>query len=77
MGNSELPKQTSSILSNADVSSVIKLNRDAFLIGTVKRGLYLMNSEGKLQKNITKKQGLQANFIRKLFQDKAGNIWIA
>lgn len=69
--------KTSLTLSKADVSSVLKLNSDAFLIGTVKNGIYLMNSQGKLKRHLTTKQGLQANFIRKLFQDKAGNIWIA
>jgi len=68
---------TSLTLSNADVSSVIKLNNDAFLIGTVKKGIYLMNSNGELKRHLTTKQGLQANFIRNLFKDKAGNIWIA
>ncbi len=68
---------SSLLLSNADVSCVLKLSSDSFLIGTVKKGIYLMNSKGELQRHLTTKQGLQVNFIRKLFQDKAGNVWIA
>ena len=75
--NSNSPSKTSVKLSNADVSSVLKLNNDAFLVGTVKKGIYLMNSNGELKRHLTTKEGLQANFIRKLFKDKAGNIWIA
>ncbi len=69
--------QTKPTLSSASVSSVLKLNNEEILIGTVKNGIYLMNSKGELVRHLTTKQGLQANFIRNLFQDKAGNVWIA
>lgn len=67
-------KQT---LINADVSSVLQLNDDEYLIGTIKNGIYLMNANGELKRHFNTEHGLQANFIRRLFQDKSGNIWIA
>ena len=75
--NSNPRLKSSLTLSNADVSSVLKLNSNSFLIGTVKKGIYLMNSKGELKRHLTTQQGLQVNFIRKLFQDEAGNVWIA
>ena len=75
--DNNLLNQAQNILLNASVSSVLKLNHDEYLIGTIKNGIYLMNAIGELKRHFTTKHGLQANFIRRLFQDKSGNIWIA
>ena len=65
------------VLKKAIVTCVINLNSEELLIGTQTDGIYLMNSKGELTRNFNTKHGLQDNFIRNLFQDKTGNIWIA
>lgn len=64
-------------LIKADVSSILKLNDDEVLVGTINSGIYLLDAQGKLKRHFTVDHGLQDNFIRKLFKDKEGNIWIA
>ena len=73
------PNQLKSIkknLAQASVSSTLKLNEDEYLIGTTNNGIYLMDSKGNLKRNFNTTHGLQDNFVRNLFQDKSGNIWI-
>ena len=64
-------------LQNANISKVLKINNDEFLIGTVNEGIYLMDAKGNPVRHFTTKHGLQDNFIRNLFKDQAGNIWVA
>lgn len=68
---------TQRVLSEAHVSSVLKIAEDKFILGTVNNGIYLMNSDGELLRNFTTNHGLQDNLVRDLFKDKSGNIWIA
>ena len=75
--NPSLLSASKSILLEANVSSVLKLSHDEYLIGTVKSGIYLMDGKGEIKRHFTTKHGLQANFIRRLYQDQSGNIWIA
>lgn len=70
-------EKTNAILGNCEITSVLKINEDEYLLGTVKSGIYIMNSEGEIIKNLTTKHGLQDNFVNRLFQDNAGNVWIA
>ncbi len=70
-------QKTNNILKNAIVTCVINLNTEEFLVGTQKDGIYLMSSNGDLTRNFNTQHGLQDNYIRNLFQDKSGNIWIA
>lgn len=68
---------TNKVLKNAIVTCVTHLNSEEFLVGTQKDGIYLMSSNGDLTRNFNTQHGLQDNYIRNLFQDKTGNIWIA
>lgn len=77
INKTNLNLKSKSILSKNEVSSVLQINKNEFLLGTVENGIYLMLSNGKLTKHLTTEHGLQSNFIRNLFRDKVGNIWIA
>lgn len=69
--------KTNLALGKCVITSVLKINENEYLLGTVKSGIYVMNSNGEIVRNLTTKHGLQDNFINHLFQDKAGNVWIA
>tara|TARA_B100000683_G_scaffold276911_1_gene332831 strand:- start:6779 stop:9574 length:2796 start_codon:yes stop_codon:yes gene_type:complete len=61
----------------SNVSTTLKLNDHEFLIGTTNAGIFLMDSNGNLKRNFNTSHGLKDNFVRNLFQDNSGNIWIA
>ena len=72
-----LYKHSNLALGKCEITSVLKINEDEYLLGTVKSGIYVMNSNGEIARNLTTKNGLKDNFINHLFLDKAGNVWIA
>ncbi len=75
--NSKLFEEANTIIGNSEITSVLKISDDEFLLGTVNRGIYVLNSSGKILRNLTTKHGLEDNYINHLFLDKSGNVWIA
>lgn len=59
------------------ITTVLPINNNKYLIGTNKSGLYIITQQGEIVRQFTTQQGLQDNYIRNLFKDQAGNIWIA
>lgn len=74
MGKDWLNQKTNSI---QGITSVLKISPKQYLIGTNKSGLFIISENGDIERHFTTQQGLQDNFIRNLFKDRAGNIWIA
>lgn len=75
--NDKLFEKTNKAMGNAKVSSVLQTSDDEYLIGTFTKGIFVMNANGEILRHFTTQQGLQDNFIHRLFKDSAGNIWIA
>lgn len=62
---------------NESYSCLLKLSETEFLVGTLNDGLLHVNNQGKVLTHLTTEDGLNDNYIRGLFKDKAGNLWIA
>ena len=73
----ELYHQANEQIGKANITCGLKINETEFLIGTVNKGIFHLNVEGELISNFNKNSGLQNNFIRDLFLDRSGNIWLA
>ena len=47
-----------------------------YAISTAKDGLILINKEGKLVQKLKKDNGLSGNYLREMFEDRRGNLWV-
>jgi hypothetical protein len=77
ISNPKLFEEASAIIGNSEITSVLKISEDEFLLGTVRSGIYVLNSSGEILRNLTIEHGLYDNYINHLFLDNAGNVWIA
>ncbi len=64
-------------IKDTECTSTLQLNANEFLIGTVSKGLFHVNTSGEIISNYTTSHGLPGNYIRSLYLDDAGNLWIA
>lgn len=53
------------------------LNHDQIAVGTQHGGLYILDSRGEILSHYNKNTGLKDDYIRRLFLDKNGDIWLA
>jgi ligand-binding sensor domain-containing protein/DNA-binding CsgD family transcriptional regulator len=62
--------------SNERVLTAIPVNKDWMAIGTNLDGAYIVNKNGEIIQNLSRKEGLQNNNILRLFLDKDKNLWL-
>ncbi|RIJ42799.1 hypothetical protein D1627_02830 [Pontibacter oryzae] len=63
-------------LTKNKIFSVISLP-DAYAIGTVHNGLLIIDKEGMPRQHLNSDKGLQNSSVRSVYQDQAGNLWLA
>jgi ligand-binding sensor domain-containing protein/DNA-binding CsgD family transcriptional regulator len=61
---------------NERVLTAITINKDLLAIGTNLDGVYIVNKQGEIIQNFSRKEALQNNNILKLFMDRNNNLWI-
>ncbi|WP_295771578.1 triple tyrosine motif-containing protein [uncultured Mucilaginibacter sp.] len=73
------PKITAAdnILKSSYAYCAIAVNKDWFAIGTTTSACYIIDKEGNIIQHFSSDEGLQKNYIRNLFTDKAKNLWLA
>lgn len=77
--NKKLQKNISEINSLIDkylINDVQRFQKDKLIIGTVRNGIYVVSSQGKILSHLEKSNGLLDNTIRKVFTDLNHNIWL-
>lgn len=57
-------------------SGIFKTDEDHFIVGTYTNGFYLIDRNGVVIENFSKKEGLQNSNVRSLFMDRNRNIWL-
>lgn len=62
--------------SNERVLTAISVNKDWLAIGTNLDGTYIVNKQGEIIQNLSRKEGLQNNNILVLFLDRNKNLWM-
>lgn len=58
-----------------NVSKSTLINKNEFAISTTSEGILVMNKNGELIQQISRKEGLQNNNVICVFFDKDGNLW--
>ncbi|MDT3401959.1 ligand-binding sensor domain-containing protein [Mucilaginibacter terrae] len=78
-GNTLTPKTTAAddIFKTSYAYCAIAVNKDWFAIGTTASACYVIDRGGNVIQHFSSDEGLQKNYIRNLFTDKAKNLWLA
>src|SRR5690606_3059875 len=63
------------ILQEAQINNGIKISEDIYTFGTIKNGIFIIDSKGKLLQHLHKRNGLQNNTVLSMTLDQQGNIW--
>ncbi len=64
------------LLNSVDIFSGIQLKNGGFAIGTIAKGLIILDKTGRLQYQINQTNGLSNNTVLSLLEDQANNIWL-
>lgn len=65
------------IVSNRMISEIREDSKHNIWIGTKGQGVYRINSQGKVDLHIGKKEGLSNNMIAGILESENGNLWIS
>jgi len=57
------------------IFSAIK-SGDTYAVGSIKNGLYFIDSEGSVMQHINRSKGLQNNTVLTIYQDRSNNLWL-
>ncbi len=61
-----------------DRASCVKpIGQNRIAIGTISSGLYILSKSGFVLQKYAYEQGLQNNYVRDIFIDRSGNLWLA
>ncbi|WP_396632266.1 triple tyrosine motif-containing protein [Maribacter sp. R86514] len=63
-------------LSAVKVYSSLILNDGTFVLGTISKGIYHLDKDGKIVEHINQEKGLNNNTVLSLFQDDDHNLWL-
>lgn len=73
---SKFNTQIDSELTSSGVFSCLKLANGGFVIGTISKGVFVIDKNGQLLYSISQKDGLTNNTVLSLFEDSDNNIWL-
>jgi ligand-binding sensor domain-containing protein len=78
-GNKLIKKltQADQIFNTSYIYCAIPVNKDWFAIGTTTSACYIIDHSGHIIQHFSNEEGLQKNYIRNLFTDRAKNLWLA
>src|SRR5699024_5108862 len=62
-------------LIEAQINNGLYLGKDLYALGTIKNGVFILDSSGRLHKHVHRRTGLQNNTVLSLLLDKQGNLW--
>jgi signal transduction histidine kinase/DNA-binding response OmpR family regulator/ligand-binding sensor domain-containing protein len=70
------PTEVDIYLKNKELYQGIRLSSGDFALATLKGGLVIIDSSGKLKHLFDKSWGLQDEDVKNVFQDNQGNLWL-
>lgn len=66
----------SDILSRYQINNGVKISDQYYAFGTIKNGVFVVDSSGKIIQHINKNNGLQNNTVLSLEKDLQNNLWV-
>lgn len=71
------PNECAEYIKDKQLSHGIRLSCGDYALATLRGGLIIMDSAGKLKQLFNKTSGLQDDNIKYVFEDRGGNLWLA
>ena len=75
-GLEDYPFAADAALKEASLYTLHQLNNDLLALGTLRGGLLLTNTEGKILRTITKDTGLPSEYITSAAVDRQNGVWL-
>ena len=69
-------KDTNDFFEDTPISCAIRLSNGNYAIGTLKKGILIIDNKGKSLFHLFTKNGLPSNTIQCLYQDHLNNLWV-
>ncbi|MFT4203205.1 MAG: hypothetical protein QM610_04765 [Chitinophagaceae bacterium] len=69
------PGSFNEILKTALVNASVRLTDSSFAVGTIQRGVYILQDDGRILEHFDQQNGLQNNTVLSLRKDRVGNLW--
>lgn len=73
----KINNDASDFLRRNQLYSMIELNNNLFVAGTIKDGIIFFDANGNINKHLNRETGLQNNSVLNLFLDMEKNLWVA
>jgi DNA-binding CsgD family transcriptional regulator len=70
------PTSSDALLTNDLINNARLIAPDRYAIGTAAGGVLILDGAGKLIQRFSSQEGLQNNSVLRIFNDKAGNLWL-
>lgn len=64
------------VISKINVYSSLRLKDGTFVLGTISNGIYQLDKDGNIIKEINQKNGLINNTILSMYEDQEQNLWL-
>lgn len=68
--------ETNTVLEGLNIYCTERLSDDSYVLGTISKGIYHIDKDGKLLRTIDQRKGLNNNTILSIYQDKDDNLWL-
>jgi DNA-binding CsgD family transcriptional regulator len=70
------PVENRSLLEENEFYSATFLDNGGFALGSITKGLYLIDNRGRLIEHLTQANALSNNTVLTLFEDRSHNVWL-
>ncbi len=70
------PQKTTQTLDNVDLLNIRQLNNGNWVLGTVSKGIFVLDNNGNIIRHIAIKDGLKSNLILTTLQDSQNQLWL-
>jgi len=68
--------EANQVLASKDINSAVNLADEAYAIGTLSAGLYIIDHDGKILNHIDKQSKLENNTVLGMALDHSGDLWL-
>ena len=70
------PIDNARILTDVNIYCTERLNDGSYILGTISKGIFQIDKEGRFIRKIDQRNGLNNNTVLSTFQDKDENLWL-
>ncbi len=69
-------ERTNDLFSDSKITCITKIGNGQFALGTVKKGVFILDAAGNLVEQFGLEHGLASPYVKAIFEDRFGSIWL-